>query len=183
MRVLLRSAAFGMVFVSGLGLAGAEQGNLASPQEKSAQEKAQHAEPAAVTEPGSIIKSAKSDPNAVLVNGQLAVPGAPADSQTVPSQYSPRNAALDVVPIMAYPMPLTDDQKRRVRDAVKGTNVAVAAVPSKPAEELPIGVDTHALPAELASIPALRNVSFVRTANGILLVVATSRTVVAELPD
>ena len=183
MRVLLRSAAFGMVFASGLGFAAAEPGNLASPQEKAAQEKAQHAEPAAVTEPGSIIKSAKSDPNAVLVNGQLAVPGAPADSQTVPSQYSPRNAAMDGAPIMAYPMPLTDDQKGRVRDAVKGTNVPVAQVRSRPAEQLPVAVQTHALPTELASIPALRNLSFVRTANGILLVVATSRTVVAELPN
>ena len=33
----------------------------------------------------------------VLVNGILNVPGAPKDSQTVPSKFSPRNAELDLV--------------------------------------------------------------------------------------
>ena len=40
----------------------------------------------------------------VLVDGRLAVPGSPADSQTVPAKFSARNARLDELPIMALPL-------------------------------------------------------------------------------
>lgn len=38
--------------------------------------------------------------DAVLVGGKLNVPGAPQDSQTVPSKYSKRNAEIDVQPLI-----------------------------------------------------------------------------------
>ena len=41
----------------------------------------------------------KSDGAAPLVNGAWNVPGAPKDSQTVPSKFSERNAAIDKLPI------------------------------------------------------------------------------------
>jgi hypothetical protein len=39
---------------------------------------------------------------AIFENGKLAVPGAPADSQTVPAKFSARNAALDELPVSDY---------------------------------------------------------------------------------
>ncbi len=58
-------------------------------------------------------------------------PGAPADSQTVPSKFSERNAALDELPTMAFPLPLTDEQRQRIREAVSQAPVegATARVP------------------------------------------------------
>jgi hypothetical protein len=41
----------------------------------------------------------KSDGKPPLVNGAWNVPGAPKDSQTVPSKFSERNAAIDKLPI------------------------------------------------------------------------------------
>jgi hypothetical protein len=41
----------------------------------------------------------ESDGKAPLVNGAWNVPGAPKDSQTVPSKFSERNAAIDKLPI------------------------------------------------------------------------------------
>ena len=41
---------------------------------------------------------AKEDP--VLVDGKLNVPGAPQDSQTVPSMYSKHNAEIDEQPLI-----------------------------------------------------------------------------------
>jgi hypothetical protein len=40
---------------------------------------------------------------APLVNGAWNVPGAPKDSQTVPSKFSERNAAIDKLPIGEAP--------------------------------------------------------------------------------
>ena len=48
-------------------------------------------------EPGSHSSTASTE---VLVDGKLAVPGAPADSQTVPSKFSERNARLDKEPLV-----------------------------------------------------------------------------------
>src|SRR3954454_17533052 len=63
-------------------------------------------------EPGSHSSGQPTD-TAVFVDGKLAVPGALADSQTVPSKVSERNAKLDATPIMALPLGLSDVQKRR----------------------------------------------------------------------
>ena len=49
-------------------------------------------------EPSSHAVGANSD--AVLVDGKLNVPGAPQDSQTVPSKYSKHNAEIDAQPLI-----------------------------------------------------------------------------------
>ena len=70
---------------------------------------------AGTEEPGS---HAPSQDTAVFVNGALNVPGAPADSQTVPAKFSKRNDAIDRVPIMAMPvLAFSDEQKRSIVDA------------------------------------------------------------------
>jgi hypothetical protein len=60
---------------------------------------------------------APTQSTAVFVDGKLNVPGAPADSQTVPAKFSERNDKIDKLPIMAMPLGLSDEQRptRRCR--------------------------------------------------------------------
>ena len=158
--------------------------NLASPEQKAQQEKAQHTVPGRIgtTEPSSHAPSTKPQDTAVFVDGRLVVPGAPADSQTVPSLFSERNAALDALPTMAFPLPLSDEDKQRIRDAARQAPVVRTEV--HPADLLPIGLEVRELPAQVtAAIPATRNFGFVRTSDRVLLVLPSSRIVVGEIAD
>ena len=180
----LRAGLITVAILLGLGFAAAQQGgkNLSSPQQKGQQEKAQQTESgrAGTTEPGSHTPTSPSDPSWVFQDGRLITPGAPADSQTVPSKFSERNKALDGLPTMAFPLPLTDDQRQRIRDAVSKTPVAVAN--AHPAELLPNDVEVRALPDQItAEIPAVRNLSYVRTSGGVLLISPANRIVVGEI--
>lgn len=158
--------------------------NLASPQQKSQQEKAQHTEPGRIgtTEPSSHAPTTKPQDTAAFVDGRLAVPGAPADSQTVPSIFSERNAALDALPTMAFPLPLSDEDKQRIRGAA--SQAPVVRTEAHPADLLPIGLEVRELPAQVTTtIPATRNLGFVRTSDRVLLVLPASRIVVGEIVD
>ena len=181
----LRSGLVTLAFLLGLGFAAAQQGeNMADPKQKAQQEKAQQTEGgrAGTTEPSSEAPTAKPEETAPFVNGRLTAPGAPADSQTVPAKFSERNAALDELPTMAYPLPLTDDQRKRIRDAVSKAPVASADVRS--ADLLPTGIDVRDLPQELTTeIPATRNLGYVRTSGKILLVSPANRIVVGEIEN
>ena len=91
---LLRTSALALSFVAGIGLAAAQQQPPpADPQQQS---------------------------NAVFVNGALAVPGAPPNTDTVPAKFSARNAADDKLITIAYTFKsLTDDERRAVYQALK----------------------------------------------------------------
>jgi hypothetical protein len=181
----LRSGLVTLAFLLGLGFAAAQQGeNLADPKQKAQQEKAQQTEGgrAGTTEPSSVAPTAKPEETAPFVDGRLTAPGAPADSQTVPAKFSARNAALDELPTMAFPLPLTDDQRKRIRDAVSKAPVAKADV--RLADRLPSGIVVRDLPQELtAEIPATRNLGYVRTSDKILLVTPASRIVVDAIEN
>jgi len=110
------------------------------------------------------------------------VPGAPADSQTVPAKFSARNDKLDNTPIMAMRPGLTDEQKRKIVESVKSANQPVQASSAKPAEELAWTVKVHDLGAA-ASDPALKNLKYVRTKDRILLVDAPNRIVIGEIEN
>jgi hypothetical protein len=184
LRLVLISVA--VLLSLGFGLASAQQGeNLASPQQKAQQEKAQQtkAGQAGTTEPSSHAPTAMPDESVVLWNGRLTVPGAPVDSQTVPSKFSKRNAELDALPTMAFPLPLTDEQRARIRAAVSKAPVETGANVHS-ADLLPSGISVRALSDQLtAEIPATRNLGYVRTANRILLVSPPSRIVMGEIAD
>ena len=86
-------------------------------------------------------KTGKEEPSAhaptqntaVFVDGKLNVPGAPADSQTVPAKFSERNDKIDKLPIMAMPLGLSDEQRRAILDSVKQANQPVqTTAPSRP---------------------------------------------------
>src|SRR6516225_5673632 len=86
-------------------------------QQKSQQEKAQQTPSGQMGKeaPSSHAPSAAPPANAVFVNGALAVPGAPANTDTVPAKFSAKNAADDALITVAYTFKtLTDDD----RDAI-----------------------------------------------------------------
>jgi hypothetical protein len=174
----------------GLGLAAAQQtpspsgqgDNLATPQQKADQEKAQQSEGgrAGTTEPSAQAPTPRPEETAAFINGKLAVPGAPADSQTVPAKFSERNATLDELPTMAFALKLTDDQRKRVRDALGKAPVTDTSV--QLSQLLPASIEMGEVPSELTQeIPPMRNLGFVRTPDGILLVTKLQRIVVGQV--
>lgn len=118
----------------------------------------------------------------VFVNGKLAVPGAPEDSQTVPSTVSERNARLDATPIMALSLGLTDEQKRRIAESVARSNAPVSEISAKLADVLPATTPVSEFSAEVkADAPMLGDISFIRTREKILLVRAPNMVVTGEV--
>jgi hypothetical protein len=129
-------------------------------------------------EPGS---HAPSQDTAVFVNGALNVPGAPADSQTVPAKFSKRNDALDKLPTMAFPLGLSDEERKRIADGVRAANAPVARIDPRITEELPLSVALQELPQGTAEIPGVNKLKYVRLENRILLVLPSNRIVVGEI--
>ncbi len=134
---------------------------------------------AGAEEPGS---HAPSQDTAAFVNGALNVPGAPADSQTVPAKFSKRNDAIDHVAIMAMPLGLSDAQKRTIVDAVRAGQAPVVTTAAKPAQELAWDVVVQDMPAS-ANDPAFAKLKYVRAQDRILLVEPTNRVVIGEIPN
>lgn len=131
-------------------------------------------------EPGSYAPSAADA--SVLRNGALNVPGAPTDSQTVPAKFSKRNAALDQLPTLAFPLALNDDQKRAIRDSVRAAAKPAVGIKAAIAQELSITVPVYDLPdAALAAAPNLRGLKYVPLQDKILLVYAPNMIVVGEI--
>ena len=180
----LRSGLATLAILLTLGVAAAQQGeNLASPEQKAEQEKALQtkAGQAGTTEPSSHTPTAPPDQSWVFWNGRLITPGAPADSQTVPAKFSERNNTLDELPTMAFPLPLTDEQRQRIRAAV--SKVPAESVKTGLAELLPSDINVRELPRDLTQgIPATHNLGYVRTSDKILLVSPPNRIVVGEIP-
>src|SRR5688500_2840833 len=110
-------------------------------------------------------------------------PGAPQDSQTVPSKYSRHNAEIDSLPIMAMPLGLTDEQKRRIADSVAKSGAPVEAIDAKPADILPVTTQASEFPKEVtAEIPGIGNVKFfIRTKDKILLLRPSNMVVVEAI--
>jgi hypothetical protein len=183
--IVLRFGLVTLAIVVGLGLAVAQQGeNLVSPQQKNQQEKAQHGDDgrAGTTEPSSHTPTTKLDESWVFENGRLNTPGAPTDGQTVPSTVSQRNAALDELPTMAFPLPFTDEQRQRIREAV--SKAPVESANARAAELLPSGINVRELPRQITDqIPAARNLGYVRTSDKILLISPPNRIVVGEIAN
>ena len=139
-------------------------------------------EQAGTQEPSSKVSGTNPDPNAVFVNGVLAVPGAPTDVDTAPSKFSARTAADDQVPIAAYRLRhLSEDQRRDISQLLgavwrpasgpSATSGAQAVVGAElPPDVAPEAV--HPVPEALAAkYPELRGAGFTRSADNKLLLV------------
>lgn len=111
-------------------------------------------------------------------NNNAGPPGA--GPQTMPSTMSPANAQSDHTPIMARPLPLTDEQKHQIVAAVGSSPVARAN--AKPAQVLPMSVALQDLPPDLGNLPALDGYKYVNLADRVIFVAPASRTVVGEIP-
>ena len=109
-----------------------------------------------------------------------------ATGQTMPSTLSKRNDILDRVPIMAQPMALNDEQRRQIYRAVMADKAPAAtdADALAPASQLTTHQalnETHPLPAGLAGIPNIKDLTFLKTKNKVLLIEPATRIVVEEI--
>jgi hypothetical protein len=181
---LLRTSALALAFAASAGLAAAQQQPPpADAQQQSRQDKAQQTPSGQMgkEEPSSHAPSAAPPANAVLVNGALAVPNAPA-TDMVPAKFSAKNAADDALITIAYTFKtLTDDERRAIFEALKGQ--PAAAFNADVGTELAPGIELREVPDEVAArVPRTKGYRFA-VANNRVLLVGTSRIVVGVFGD
>lgn len=182
---LLRTSALALAFVTSVGLAAAQQQPpAADPQQQLQQEKAQQTPSGQMgkEEPSSHAPSAAPPANAAFVNGALAVPGAPANTDTVPAKFSAKNAADDALITIAYTFKtLTDDERRAIYQALKGQ--PAAAFDADVGTELAPAIELRPVPNEVAArLPQTKGYRYAVTNDRVLLV-GTSRIVVGVFGD
>jgi Protein of unknown function (DUF1236) len=121
--------------------------------------------------------------NAAFVNGALAVPGAPANTDTVPAKFSAKNAADDKLITIAYTFKtLTDDERRAIYQSLKD-QPAGSAFDANIGTKLPAGIELRPVPDDVAArVPQTRGYRYV-VANGRVLLVGTSRIVMGVFAD
>jgi hypothetical protein len=109
-----------------------------------------------------------------------------ATGQTMPAKFSDRNDTLDRLPIMAWPMRLTDQDRRRIYQTVMAdkSQTASGADALAPASELSSEQalnQTHALPDSLQDIALLKRLTYLKTKDKVLLIEPSTRIVVEEI--
>ena len=121
--------------------------------------------------------------NNVFVNGALAVPGAPANTDTVPAKFSAKNADDDELITIAYAFKtLTDDERRVVYQALKD-QPAGSAFNVDIGTKLPPGIELRPVPEELAArVPQTRDYRYAVAKDRVLLV-GTGRIVAGVFAD
>jgi hypothetical protein len=185
-RNLLPAGTLVLALLGGTAIAVAQQPPPADAQQQQQQEKAQQT-PSGKTgtdEPSSHAPAAKPQDNAVFVNGALAVPGAPENSDTVPAKFSEKNAADDKLITVAYTFKLlTDEQRRAIFDALKD-QPAGAAFNADVGAELPASVELKMVPDEVTRrVPQTNGYRYAVADNRVLLVAPVNRVVVGAFPD
>lgn len=117
---------------------------------------------------------------APFTEGRLTAPGAPQESQDAPAKFSGKNDEIDKTPIMAYPIPLNDEQKRAIAQHLSQT--PVSNITAKPSEEIPATLALQELPQELAAgMPTVRDYKFLHLSDRILIVNPRESIVVGEI--
>jgi hypothetical protein len=125
-----------------------------------------------------------------LSGGRLATPGAPQGTQDEPAKTSAKNEQIDRTPIMAYPLALTDQQKRTIyqrltEGAEPGLTKGAAPaydITAKPSEQVPATLSLQELPPDLAaSMPSVADYKFLPLNNRILVVNPRESIVVGEI--
>ena len=190
-RQLLRTSSLVLVLLGGAGfsagLAVAQQPPpAAEPQQQQQQEKAQQTPSGKMgaEEPSSHAPSPKPADNSVFVNGALAVPGAPENTDTVPSKFSAKNAADDKLITLAYTFKLlTDEQRRAIYDGLKG-EPAGPAFNADIGVELPSSVELRPMPNDVAArVQQTSDYRYAVAGDRVLLVSPVNRVVVGVFMD
>ena len=190
-RHLLQTGCFALALLGstalGASLAVAQQpAPAAEPQQQQQQEKAQQTPSGKMgaEEPSSHAPSQKPADNAVFVNGALAVPGAPANTDTVPAKFSAKNAADDKLITLAYTFKLlTDEQRRAIYEGLKGQQ-AGPAFNADIGVELPSSVELRPIPNDVsARVAQTKDYQYAVADNRVLLVSPTGRFVVGVFMD
>ena len=114
----------------------------------------------------------------VLVDGKLTAAGA--DTQDEPAKFSAKNDGIDNLPIMAYPLSLTDEQKRAIYQRVSEGQAPVSTITAKPSEQIPALTKLEELPSDLV-VPAIADYKFLRLQDKVLLVNPRESIVVGEI--
>jgi len=122
-----------------------------------------------------------TDARAPLENGVLQ--GASPDGETAPAKFSEKNAEADRFAIMARPLPLTEEQRRKIYARVmEGGQKAEANLHAEPATILPSTVLLHELPKGLVEeTPVLRGYKYVKLEDRVVIVSPSNRVVVGEI--
>lgn len=158
----------------------------AEPQQQQQQEKAQQTPSgkSGKEEPSSHAPSQKPAENSVFVNGALAVPGAPENTDTVPAKFSEKNAAADKLSTAAYTFKLlTEEQRRAIYAGLKG-QPAGPAFNADIGVELPSSVDLRPVPDDVvARVLQTRDYRYAVADNRVLLVSPATRYVVGVFMD
>ena len=106
--------------------------------------------------------------------------------QTVPAKFSKRNDILDRVPIMAWPLALSDQQRQQIYQAVMADKPQppAAADALEPASQLSTDQalnGMHPLPAGLRDVASLKGLKYVKAKDRVLLVEPSTRIVVDQI--
>ena len=184
--LLRTSAVLVLTLFCAVGIAAAQQSPAAEPQQEQQQEKAQQTPSGKMgkEEPSSHAPSDKPADNSVFVNGALAVPGAPANTDTVPAKFSEKNAADDKLITLAYTFKLlTDEQRRAIYEGLKGQE-AGPAFNADIGVELPSSIELHPVPNDVAArVTQTKDYRYAVADNRVLLVSPVGRFVVGVFMD
>ena len=121
--------------------------------------------------------------NNVFVNGALAVPGVPANTDTVPAKFSAKNAGDDELITIAYAFKtLTDDERRAIYQALKDQSTG-SAFNADIGTKLPPWIELRPVPDEVAArVPQTRDYRYAVATDRVLLV-GTGRIVAGVFAD
>jgi hypothetical protein len=106
--------------------------------------------------------------------------------QTIPAKFSKRNDILDHVPTMAIPLPLTQEQRKQIYDAVMAekSQPVVDAEVLKPASELSPDQTLNGmrpLPESVRGIDGVSRLYYIKAKDKVLLIEPNVRTVVGQI--
>jgi hypothetical protein len=106
--------------------------------------------------------------------------------QTIPAKYSKRNDTLDHLPTMAIPLPLTQEQRKQIYDAVMAekSQPVVGADALELASELSPNQALNGmrpLPESVRSIDGVSRLYYIKAKDKVLLIEPNVRTVVGQI--
>ena len=106
--------------------------------------------------------------------------------QTIPAKYSKRNDILDHLPTMAIPLPLTQEQRKQIYDAVMAekSQPVVGADALELASELSPNQALNGmrpLPESVRSIDGVSRLYYIKAKEKVLLIEPNVRTVVGQI--